>query len=219
VVGRYLELSESKVKGSGLDEQSEAILQAIPGIEVADGLQRSGWNVPLYIKLLRDFNRYHAEDARMLKSLLHQGDENEARRLAHTLKGAAGNIGAKQLYLSCQCVEKQIPDAITEDDLNELQLYLEQLTYGIGQLPGKLKQGKSQAVENPMPWSELMTEMVSLLKEGNVRAIDLLPSVMRYAHEKQPDLVTKLEEMVDRYSFDEALQILDQIDAVLSGEG
>jgi two-component system sensor histidine kinase/response regulator len=219
VVGKYLELSVPKTKSDWVDEHTEAILQTIPGVEVADGLQRSGRNVALYIKLLRDFNRYHADDAKMLESLLDQGDEIEARRLLHTLKGAAGNLGAKQLYLSCQSVEKHIPDVVSENELIELQHYLEQVTYGIGQLPENLEHGKTQLVKIAMPWSELMSEMVSLLKEGNVRARDLLPSVLRYARDKQPDLVARLEEMVDRYRFDEALQILGQIDAVLSGQG
>jgi CheY-like chemotaxis protein len=219
VVSKYLALSASEAKGGKIDDPTQAILQPISGVEVLDGLPRSGWNVPLYIKLLRDFSRYHADDVKMLKRLLNQADESEAQGLLHSLKGAAGNIGANQLYLSCQKVEKHMLDGISENDLTELQHCLKEVMNGISKLPQNQEHGKSQLIENPIPWNELVPEMAGLLKQGNVRAIDLLPSVLLHASDRQPELVARLEEMLDRYRFDEALQVLEQIDAAFGGDG
>jgi two-component system sensor histidine kinase/response regulator len=216
LVGKYLKLSEPAERSEEVDEQTEAIIQTIQGVDATDGLQRTSWNLPLYVKLLHDFTRYHGEDATLLKSLLLQGCESEARRLVHTLKGAAGNIGAKPLCLRCRSMERRIPDGVSETELDELQRDLEKLMDGISQLPERLDHGKDQWIKNPKPWHELMPEVISLLKAGNVRAIEMLPSVLSYARDEQPELVTRLEEMVDRFRFDEAAQLLGQIDAILS---
>ncbi|MES9939234.1 MAG: transporter substrate-binding domain-containing protein [Candidatus Thiodiazotropha sp. 6PLUC1] len=219
VVSKYLALSTPEEKGGKIDDPTQAMLQPISGVEVLDGLPRSGWNVSLYIKLLRDFNSYHADDVKMLKRLLNQGDESEAQRLLHSLKGAAGNIGANQLYLSCQKVEKHMLDGISENDLTELQHCLDEVTKGIGKLPQNQEHGNSQLIENPIPWNELVAEMAGLLKQGNVRAMDLLPSVRLYTSDQQPERVARLEEMLDRYRFDEGLQLLGQIDEAFGSEG
>jgi two-component system sensor histidine kinase/response regulator len=219
VVSKYLTLSTPDTEGGKIDDPTQAILQPIRGVEVLDGLPRSGWNVSLYMKLLHDFKRYHGDDVKMLKRLLNQGDENEAQRLLHSLKGAAGNIGANPLYLSCQKMEKHMLDGISENDLAELQHCLEEVTNGIDKLPQNQQQGNSQLFENSMPWNELKAEMAGLLKQGNVRAIDLLPSVQHCVRDKQPERVARLEELLDRYRFDEAIQVLGQIDKAFGGEG
>ena len=69
-------------------------LPDVPGLNVAEGLVRVAGNKKLYRKLLRQFSNTEADAAQRIASALAEKDRALAERLAHTVKGVAGNIGA-----------------------------------------------------------------------------------------------------------------------------
>jgi len=77
-------------------------LAAIPGLDLTAGLEMAMGKLPTYLRLLRMFLEGHADDAELLATHLAQGDRDAACRVAHSLKGAAGNIGAVRLRLAAQ---------------------------------------------------------------------------------------------------------------------
>jgi two-component system, sensor histidine kinase and response regulator len=78
----------------------------VEGIDTNDGLRRIGGNVRLYRALLKQF----AEEGLVveLQSALTGEDYATAARLAHTVKGIAGNIGAKALSELAERLEQCI---------------------------------------------------------------------------------------------------------------
>jgi HPt (histidine-containing phosphotransfer) domain-containing protein len=66
-------------------------------LDTADGLRRLMGARPLYHQLLRRFTGDYADAAARLRQSLDAGQTDAAGRLAHTLKGAAGLIGAGQV--------------------------------------------------------------------------------------------------------------------------
>src|SRR5438046_2205311 len=68
------------------------------GLDAQDGLQRVAGNQKLYLKLLRQFVDQQGKAPGQIASALTRGDAALAERLAHTLKGVAGNIGAKPVH-------------------------------------------------------------------------------------------------------------------------
>jgi two-component system sensor histidine kinase/response regulator len=85
-------------------------LPSITGLDTADGLGRVGGNRTLYRKLLRHFVDQHAATAEQVRNARLEGDIALAERLAHTLKGVAGNIGATQVRLAAGALERVIHD-------------------------------------------------------------------------------------------------------------
>jgi HPt (histidine-containing phosphotransfer) domain-containing protein len=71
-----------------------ADLPPVDGIDSADGLRRVGGNHKLYVKLLRQFASQQADVVGQIRAALATKDSESATRLAHTLKGVAGNLGA-----------------------------------------------------------------------------------------------------------------------------
>ncbi len=69
----------------------------LPGIKVDLGLQRVGGNKKLYRKILGDFKENYPNFTKKIKTSLEDMDNPVAERLAHTIKGVAGNIGAEEL--------------------------------------------------------------------------------------------------------------------------
>ncbi|HVT51511.1 MAG TPA: response regulator [Dongiaceae bacterium] len=84
---------------------------AIDGLDVALGLSRVLGKTKLYRDLLRKFARDQAQVPASLKAALAANDLATARRLAHTAKGLAGNIGAGRLQEQAAALE----DAIREE--------------------------------------------------------------------------------------------------------
>ena len=70
-------------------------LPSVAGLDTQDGLRRVAGNQKLYLKLLRQFIEQQGPAVGQITAALAQGDDTLAERLAHTLKGVAGNIGAK----------------------------------------------------------------------------------------------------------------------------
>ncbi|MFA6294109.1 MAG: response regulator, partial [Victivallales bacterium] len=69
-------------------------LPAVAGLDTVKGLLRTGGNRKLYLKLLRQFADQQAETPARIAELLSKGDPASAERMAHSLKGVAGNLGA-----------------------------------------------------------------------------------------------------------------------------
>jgi two-component system sensor histidine kinase/response regulator len=80
-------------------------LADIPGLDSAAGLRRCGGRQALYLGLLERFGRDYADAPATLDALLRRGQWPEAERLAHTLRGLSGTLGADAIALICQALE------------------------------------------------------------------------------------------------------------------
>ena len=69
----------------------------IPGLEIAKGLALVRGDPKKYRRFLRVFADSQGEDMKRVQMLLVEGDIEEARRLAHSLKGVAATLGATSL--------------------------------------------------------------------------------------------------------------------------
>ena len=78
----------------------------IAGLDAKDGLARVAGNQKLYSKLLWQFVEQQASFVNQISDTLLRGDIPLAERLAHTLKGVAGNIGAKGIQTAAGALEK-----------------------------------------------------------------------------------------------------------------
>jgi signal transduction histidine kinase/DNA-binding response OmpR family regulator/HPt (histidine-containing phosphotransfer) domain-containing protein len=87
-------------------------LPEIEGIDIEDGLKRVGGNVQLYRGLLVKFAARNNDTGFELTAALDSGDHEVAQRIAHTVKGVAGNIGMKPVQVAAEKLEK----AIREND-------------------------------------------------------------------------------------------------------
>jgi CheY-like chemotaxis protein len=87
----------------------------LPGIDRLAGLRRVAGNETLYQKLLLDFHRDYATSVDPIRAAISENRLADAKRLAHTLKGVAGNIGAMDLH---QAVE-ELDSALQVSDLEK----------------------------------------------------------------------------------------------------
>ena len=89
--------------------------EQLPGIDIDAGLQSLRGKSSLYLKLLVEFFNDHSGDDELIVKLVDEGKINDAQRLAHTIKGIAGTIGAEEL----QDAAKEIELALKENRLED----------------------------------------------------------------------------------------------------
>jgi CheY-like chemotaxis protein len=84
------------------------VLAGIEGLDVATGLRRAMGKKPLYQGLLRLFVTGQRNAATEIKAALDHVDLVTAERIAHTLKGTAGTIGATSLQAAAARLEQAL---------------------------------------------------------------------------------------------------------------
>ena len=101
--GRHPEdIQPASTSGSSPDSDTSS------GADVLDieaGIHRLAGNEELYFKLLEEFLRENRQVVEKIQQALDQQDQQTAIRLAHTVKGIAGNIEARNLYKAALALE------------------------------------------------------------------------------------------------------------------
>ena len=114
-------------------------MPAISGLDTAAGLRRMMGNAAIYLSLLRKFADRQEPTRREIAELRQTGDREAAERLAHTLKGVAGTIGADFLASRAQRVEAVIRGGAGRPEIDaELAKLGEELDALITEVRGKL---------------------------------------------------------------------------------
>jgi two-component system sensor histidine kinase/response regulator len=201
-------------------------LPSVTGLDTKDGLSRVAGNRKLYLKLLRQFVDQQGPTIRDVSAALAKGDPAVAERLAHTLKGVAGNIGAKTIQAAAGDLEKLIRDRVGAAQLEPAQQkvsaaldpLVEQLRAALGPADAKTPaQPAASAPVDPAQTREAAAQLSKLLSEFDPGAADFLESndaVLRplFAGETW----TPFEKLVQGYSFAEAHARLEQALKILS---
>jgi two-component system sensor histidine kinase/response regulator len=108
---------------------AEADALRIEGVNTSSGLRRVLGNREFYIDLLRRFCDGQSDVGKRIAEALAADDYVLAERLAHTLKGGAGNIGATDVQAKAAGLEQAIGEkqgiAGMQEDLGELSAALE----------------------------------------------------------------------------------------------
>ena len=141
---------------------------SLPGIDVARGLATTQQNKALYIKLLRRFKQSNQDFFQVFSQSLMQQDQEAAVRLAHTLKGTSGNIGAMTVFSLAAKLElvAQDPQTGLDDILQALEKALSEVLIGLDMMETELVQQDADLKNTVnMVSPEKVTELLELLQQ------------------------------------------------------
>jgi PAS domain S-box-containing protein len=205
----------------------------LPPIDTAAGLRRVGNNLPLYHRLLGRFIEEWADSAGQLRELLAHSQPDEARRLAHTLKGTSATLGIDGISAEAAAVERALGDGggAVEAALAGLQPRLAETCAAIRSLlaNAELAKAEGSAPQEPtsaglpapaaqeVPALETITELETLLVRRNLRARE---AADRLRHTPLPARCqAPLEDMMGkmaRLEYAEAAVALAELKALLA---
>jgi len=102
------ESTAAAAKPAATAAPSQDQVPVIQGLDTASALRRVSGNKKLYVKLLRQFIEGQADAAVRIRAALGAGDRPLAERIAHTVKGVSGNIGADTVQAAADRVELMV---------------------------------------------------------------------------------------------------------------
>jgi two-component system sensor histidine kinase/response regulator len=196
----------------------DATLPEIEGVDVHAGLQRVAGNVHLYRGLLHQFATKHASAPTDIEAALNTADRGLAERLAHSLKGIAGNVGAHSVSNSAARVESTIRECSTDAQprIDELSLLLDRQVQAIQQALG-ITTPASEASSTPLKRhpSEILgaiARLEALLETNDADAPAAYSAVDEILKGHiDPARLEALSEAVNCFDFDSALFRLREI--------
>jgi CheY-like chemotaxis protein len=163
---------------------THAPLPLISGLDQEDGLVRVAGNAKLYVEILGQFEQQQAQAPAQIAQALAVQDQALAERLAHTLKGVAGNIGAKSVQTAAGILEKLIRNRVKSEEVESARTQLDiVLSPLIAELRNALKAvapetapqfDAAHIATEPAQFHEAAQHLASLLSEFDPGAADFI---------------------------------------------
>ena len=202
------ELSSGNV--SLLDTSETAIpLPTLEGLDTELGLRRVMGNEQLYRNLLRKFARSQQDAVTQIRHALQAKDHLLAERLAHTLKGVAGNIGASALQEQAATLERAIREQVdTRQLLDELEPALARLCH---QLAEALDTEPAEQPSHDNAGTDIrpvLERLAQLLGEDDSEALDVLDDHQSQLQQSSSERLRQLDEAIRNFEFEQALEIV-----------
>ncbi len=196
----------------------------LEGIDVNDGLYHAAMNRKLYEKLLLSFSNNNENVVSEIRNAVEKDDHEHAVRIAHTLKGVSGNIGAGDLQEVSEKLNNILRDGKWKRD--ELEVILNRLSGSLEIVLNSIREYKKE-IFNKLPdkrengtYSNILTSgvkqsllmLMEYLKESNTEAKRCFEEIRG-----KPELFKIKKELSDfeislnRYDFEDAVIQLNGI--------
>lgn len=201
------------------DTGEHLTLPSIAELDTQKGLASASGNRALYRKLIRRFVEGNAHFANQFHDAVAAGDLSTATRLAHTLKGTAGTIGATGV----QALARKLEEVCLKDDIEGFAAPIGEIEQALLGLLPQLHQWL-QATETALTPINAPVEldartllarlrnMQPLLEDGDTSACTLPDGVRPYLQgSAYQDLFSAFEAALNQYDFDGALTALRQL--------
>jgi CheY-like chemotaxis protein len=190
---------------------------SLPGIDQAAGLATCQGKADLYRRLLVKFRDSQEGFAATFAQAVEGDDETAPARVAHTLRGTAGNIGAAALAqaaatLESACQRELRGDAL-RDPLDAVLRELAPVMEGLRRLDASIRPAITEAPAD-LP-QERVAPLVERLKQrladSDPAALELSAELEKIlvAHPEHKAAVRRIAGKVNDFDFDEAMGLLD----------
>lgn len=198
----------------------DAARQALPlidGLDVQAGLKSLRGNWASYERLLRIYVDSHQGDMAWLRERHAAGEMEEARRIAHSLKGAAGALGATAVHALAAELEAAIRIGAPHADIVQLSVRVDDAQIALvaalrAALPARPPIAAPRVATTAAPKAEssqAIENLRRLLLADDLGAGDALRAAMpELAQRLSPEAIARLGRQIESYDFEPALEIL-----------
>ncbi|MFL6659807.1 MAG: response regulator [Massilia sp.] len=183
----------------------------LPGIDTVAGLQTAASDPRLYRKLLAMFVEDHSDFGAQFEQADATGKAEETVRLAHTLKGTSGNIGAFKvrkaaLALEALCLEHASRDVIAAAVQTTIAA-LDEVLPALRLLERQAAPHVQAERQSDPEWDNKIALLKQLLADSDTAAMDLAHELGDSATRQDANaILQRVIAALDRFNFEEALQ-------------
>ncbi|MGB4499060.1 MAG: response regulator, partial [Methylococcaceae bacterium] len=194
-------------------------LPTILELDTDSGLRRAGKNRKLYLQMLSQFAYDFANYETTFENYMTNFEWTDAERLAHTLKGLTGTLGANaiQLYasnLESACKNQQIE--LAQSTLAEMKPLLTPLLQSLKVFFAVEKPKDESKNLNVISkkLSDYLPQLLELLNEGDSDAIDLWEKYhSEFVQALSPKLMNRVNSAIQNFEFDTAYELLVELNS------
>ena len=208
---------DQELTNQGQKVRVDPSFPVLSGMNTEFGLSRVGGNVTLFRTLLSKFVENHANCVAEIQTAVANEEMQHARRVAHTLKGVAGTMGALRLQAMARTLESTL--IVTPDFVAELALVIDAIKQFQSDSPGERQTQKSQRLTvEPSDLLETLKQLkphVEKKRPKNCRPILEELEQMTFPVTVESDMVN-LVKLIKKYKMKEAQSLLDTIMARLT---
>jgi len=194
------------------------------GIDAKAGLATTMDNPKLYTRLLHKFKESQSDFATVFAAALRDTDPTAPARAAHTLKGTAGNIGAKAVQAAAAALEHAClagaDPAQVQPLLDATVAALAPVVQGLRAFAGEVTAPAAQPTSadtvppaNPTAAAlgAALDQLEALLRDSDVEAADLLDDIVEQARGTALGFaLQRVAKAVGDFDFDAALEALQR---------
>ncbi len=184
-------------------------MPSLSGIDTAAGLKRLMGNQKTYLAILRKFGRDFHTAAALVKELVNADKEAEALILAHSVKGAAGNVGAEALQAAAATLEKWFKDGgrgLPESEYRDFCRELERVLDSLAVLREETPPDAAPAEQPVALPAEVAQSVARRLQEavdaGDVSEISAIAEELRSRSDDGARLGKELLQWAEEFDFD-----------------
>ncbi len=179
----------------------------LPGIDIEAGLARLNGNRKLFKKLLIEFDNSYTHVGGEIRQAVEMGDLESARRIAHTIKGVAGNLSAGSVFEAAENLGKALKTE-PADTCGRCLTYLETELRRVRMAVKELAVEETVFVDiqiDPEQTNGLLVKLVGLLEGDDLEAEDCFSELKRAMdlkrYGKQMDAI---EALISEFDFGRA---------------
>ena len=208
------------------DEEFMSQFQKIPGFDAAAGLYHANSNRTLYLKILQGFVNDYGGKVLDLRKLVETSKFEDAARIAHTIKGLSGTIGAPQVQQLGLTLENSLLNKQKDfDSLNKfeeaLKVLIESLSQVLTDIASDKEEDSTPKKVDPEANKKLKTALESLKVNVDACSATLckkdLENIDGIAFSpEQEKALRKLREQVSNYDFAEAAETIKTLEKTLA---
>ena len=185
----------------------------LPGLDTQAALRTMGGSAAMYRKMLRRFRGEQAGFGTAFGAARAAGDAVTARRIAHTLRGAAGTIGARHVQAAAAALEQACrdgaPAAGVERLLAQVEAELAPLLAGLAPLDLEPAAAAPQAQLDQAALQAALASLRGMLGDNDAAALQLAARLARDTQGTPAEAPLRaIAAAVEEYDFDLALQAL-----------
>lgn len=189
------------------------VLTNLGGLDTVLGLKTQRGRVDHYLRLLRNFARYHQDDMTRLEQSLVRGDRKNAQHLAHTLKGVAANLGANVLRARVQQLEDALRRGAAEAEIEPLRtmIEIELSTLVAAILAVPFPSSTTSQVITTEKTKNLLAQLEHLLVTNDYAGHAFFHENGQYLRVVLGENSAELERLLERFDYEEALSLVRMV--------
>ncbi|MBF0379601.1 MAG: response regulator [Magnetococcales bacterium] len=205
------------VKVPDLDSHNntdDITLPDFPELNIQTGLMRMAGNRAGYRRLLIRFRKEHGKTANTIQNSIANGDLQEAKRLAHLIKGVSSNIGAELLFKATIKLEEALLHSDKDEQSEALELFTQAMAAVITSLQGLEEESpdddRSDLTTSNFDYtlvSPLLAELEELLQKSSLETKEVRNALKEQLVNTDAEVVFReMESSLQSYNFEKAMQ-------------